>query len=223
MRFAIALLTLICIASVIGTVVKQGEPMVNYVNQFGPFWAEVFGAARAVRGLQRGLVPGDPGLPGDLHQPVHRAQHTQDPGRPAQLQGAGARAGAARPSTTRRPGTTALSPTWLSKVLQTAASARAGRRAPRGEARGDGGRPQGQANKIGYLAAHSAIVLVCLGGLFDGDLVVRAQMALQGKSTYSGGGLIKRRAGQHRLSERNPTFRGNLLVPEGASAPAWRS
>ena len=44
MRFAIALLTVICIASAIGTVVKQGEPLVNYVDQFGPFWAEVFGA-----------------------------------------------------------------------------------------------------------------------------------------------------------------------------------
>lgn len=43
MRFAIALLTLICIASVIGTVLKQSEPYANYVNQFGPFWAEVFG------------------------------------------------------------------------------------------------------------------------------------------------------------------------------------
>jgi cytochrome c biogenesis protein ResB len=42
MRFAIALLTVICIASVIGTVLKQHEPLVNYVNQFGPFWAELF-------------------------------------------------------------------------------------------------------------------------------------------------------------------------------------
>ncbi len=42
MRFAIALLTIICIASVIGTVLKQHEPSVNYVNQFGPFWAELF-------------------------------------------------------------------------------------------------------------------------------------------------------------------------------------
>ena len=32
---------------------------------------------------------------------------------------------------------------------------------------------KGASNKIGYLAAHSAIVLICLGGLFDGDLVVR--------------------------------------------------
>ena len=46
MRFAIALLTVICIASVIGTVLKQHEPAVNYVNQFGPFWSELFLAVR---------------------------------------------------------------------------------------------------------------------------------------------------------------------------------
>src|SRR6187402_24362 len=42
MRFSISLLTVICIASIIGTVVRQHEPYPNYVNQFGPFWAEVF-------------------------------------------------------------------------------------------------------------------------------------------------------------------------------------
>ena len=41
---------------------------------------------------------------------------------------------------------------------------------------------KGMANKVGYLAAHSAIVLICIGGLADGDLIVRAQMALLGKS-----------------------------------------
>src|SRR5689334_16305336 len=44
MRFSISLLTTICIASVVGTVVRQHEPYNNYVNQFGPFWADVFGA-----------------------------------------------------------------------------------------------------------------------------------------------------------------------------------
>lgn len=43
MRFSISLLTVICIASVIGTVLKQHEPLNNYINQFGPFWTEVFG------------------------------------------------------------------------------------------------------------------------------------------------------------------------------------
>ena len=46
MRFAISLLTIICIASVIGTVLKQNEPATNYVNQFGPFWAEFFTALK---------------------------------------------------------------------------------------------------------------------------------------------------------------------------------
>ena len=44
MRFSISLLTVICVASVIGTVLKQNEPLGNYINQFGPFWAEVFGS-----------------------------------------------------------------------------------------------------------------------------------------------------------------------------------
>ncbi len=42
MRFAIALLTVICITSVIGTVLQQHQPINNYVNQFGPFWSQLF-------------------------------------------------------------------------------------------------------------------------------------------------------------------------------------
>src|SRR6195952_1828461 len=42
MRFAIALLVILAIASVIGTVLTQEDPYPNYVNQFGPFWADIF-------------------------------------------------------------------------------------------------------------------------------------------------------------------------------------
>jgi cytochrome c biogenesis protein len=76
----------------------------------------------------------------------------------------------------------------------------------------------GSANKLGYIAAHSAIVLVCLGGLLDGDLIVRAQMLFNGKTPYTGGGMIADVAQEHRLSVRNPTFRGNLLVTEGTQS-----
>ena len=54
MRFAITLLTVICIASVIGTVVKQHEPVNNVVNQFGPFWAELFITVGLTRSTARG-------------------------------------------------------------------------------------------------------------------------------------------------------------------------
>ncbi|MEY2994957.1 MAG: Cytochrome c biosis protein CcsB, partial [Pseudomonadota bacterium] len=76
----------------------------------------------------------------------------------------------------------------------------------------------GSGNKLGYIAAHSAIVLVCIGGLLDGNLMISAQMWLGHKSPYEGGGLIADVPAQHRLSSSNPTFRGNLLVPEGATA-----
>src|SRR5690606_14833808 len=76
----------------------------------------------------------------------------------------------------------------------------------------------GAANKWGYIAAHSAIVLVCIGGLLDGDLMVRAQTWFNGKEVYSGGGMIADVAPEHRLSVRNPTFRGNLLVTDGTAS-----
>jgi cytochrome c biogenesis protein len=68
------------------------------------------------------------------------------------------------------------------------------------------------------LAAHSSIVLIALGGLADGDLIVRAQMAWQNKTPFTGGGLIAEVPEQHRLGPSNPTFRANLLVPEGSTA-----
>ena len=42
MSFAIALLVVLAIASAIGTVLTQEDPYSNYVNQFGPFWADIF-------------------------------------------------------------------------------------------------------------------------------------------------------------------------------------
>ena len=42
MRFAISLLVFICVASLIGTVLAQNQPMNTYIDQFGPFWTALF-------------------------------------------------------------------------------------------------------------------------------------------------------------------------------------
>ncbi len=47
---------------------------------------------------------------------------------------------------------------------------------------------------------------------------MRAQTWFNGKSVYTGGGMISDVAAEHRLSPDNPTFRGNILVPEGGQA-----
>ena len=42
MRFAIVMLSIVGIASVVGTLIKQNEPYNNYLIQLGQFWFPVF-------------------------------------------------------------------------------------------------------------------------------------------------------------------------------------
>lgn len=223
MRFAISLLTVICVASVIGTVLKQHEPATNYVNQFGPFWAGVFSAislnavysawwfllilAFLVTSTSLCIARNAPRILVDIRSYKENIREQS-------LAAFGHRAAAslqeAPEDAARRIGQKLASGGWKVRLQ------------PR-PANGEGGgwmvaARSGAANKLGYLAAHSAIVLVCIGGLLDGDLIVRAQMWFNGKSPYTGGGMIADVKPQHRLSERNPTFRGNLLVAEGTQS-----
>jgi cytochrome c biogenesis protein len=222
MRFSISLLTVICIASIIGTVLKQAEPLGNYVNQFGPFWAQAFSLlslntiysawwfllilAFLVISTSLCIARNAPKILADLNQLKENVREQS-------LKAFGHRAEAALAeapeAAARRIGQTLVQSGWKVKLQQ--------RQTPEG-----GGwmvaAKKGAANKLGYIAAHSAIVLVCVGGLLDGDMVVRAQMWLNGKSIYTGGGLIADVPAQYRLSDSNPTFRANLLVAEGTQA-----
>ena len=224
MRFAISLLTVICIASVIGTVLKQHEPLVNYVNQFGPFWAQLFLALKlnAVYSawwflLILAFLVISTSLCVSRHAPKYLAdiRNYKENIREQSLKAFGHRAEADVPGSTeeaaKRIGQQLVKGGWKVKMQQ------------RDTAAGPGtgwmlAAKAGSANKLGYIAAHSAIVLICIGGLFDGDLVVRAQMLLGGKTPYTGGGMISDVAPQHRLSIKNPTFRGNLMVSEGTQS-----
>ncbi|MBI2747191.1 MAG: cytochrome c biogenesis protein ResB [Burkholderiales bacterium] len=222
MRFSISLLTVICIASVIGTVLKQHEPLNNYINQFGPFWAEVFGKldlyavysawwfllilAFLVTSTSLCIARNTPKILADLkaYKENMREQSLQAFHHRAQ-----ASLGEAPEAAAQRLGRLLATGGWKVKLQQ--------RETPAGPGWMLAAKA-GAANKLGYLAAHSAIVLVCLGGLLDGDLIVRAQMWWGGKAVYNGGGLIADVKPEHRLSERNPTFRGNLLVAEGTQS-----
>ena len=218
MRFAIALLTIICIASVIGTVVQQHQPPVNYVNQFGPFWSEVFGRLGLYAVYSAGwfllilaFLVTSTSLCIARHTPKILAdlRNYKENIRESALLAFHLKAKGALPLSREQA---------LARVSEVLAND-----GWKGKAQvRDGGvmiaARQGAANKLGYIAAHSAIVLICIGGLLDGDLIVSAQMALLGKSAYAGGGLIKDVAPEHRLSPANPTFRGNLYVPEGSAA-----
>ena len=179
MRFSISLLTVICIASVIGTVLKQHEPLNNYVNQFGPFWAEVFGAvslysvygawwfllilAFLVTSTSLCVARNTPKIITDLrtYKENIRAQSLQAFGHRAQ-----ANLDETPETAARRIGQLLAGGGWKVKLQQ-----RGGADASGVEQGWMVAAKAGAVNKIGYIAAHSAIVLVCLGGLLDGDLM----------------------------------------------------
>lgn len=218
MRFSISLFVVICIAAIIGTILKQQEPAVNYMNQFGPFWGQLFFTAKLnaiysawwfllivaclVVSTSLCIARNTPKIFTDLkaYKENLREQSLQAFHHKAHGPLADAPEAAAQ-----RIGKTLAGAGWKVKLQQRESGWMVAAK-------------KGGANKLGYLAAHSAIVLVCLGGVLDGDLIVRTQMWLGGKTVYSGGGMISDVKPEHRLPASNPTFRGNLLVAEGTQS-----
>ena len=218
MRFAIALLTIISIASVIGTVIKQGEPYNNYVNQFGPLWAEIFNGlslfavytawwfllilAFLVVSVSFCVLRNAPKMLADIKA---WKDHVQEGG------------------------LRALHHHFefpIQSSHQVSAEQIANRLAKDGYAvktliADDHSKvvaKKGAANKWGYIFAHGAIVLICLGGLLDGDLFTKGQIWFGGKSVLppsTQGMLIADIPNDHKLSAANPSYRANIFVPEG--------
>lgn len=214
MRFAITLLSVICIASVIGTVLRQSEPMGNYVNQFGPFWAEVFGKlglytvysapwflviltflvlstslciARNAPKILVDLKSYKEGVREQSLQAHHHKAIGELPSNPSMA--------------LAEIGNTLAAHGWKARVQRRDNGIMIAAR-------------RGAANKIGYLCAHSAIVLILIGGVLDGNAMVKLAMWAQGKQLYTGSGFVSDIRPEHRLSTGNPSFRGNVSVTE---------
>jgi len=203
-------------------VLKQNEPATNYVNQFGPFWAEFFATLKLnavysawwfllilaflVLSTSLCIARNTPKILADLKT---YKENIREQSLKAFHHKAEGSLDNAPEAAAHRLGQLLATGGWKVKLQS------------RETLQGTGwmlAAKAGAANKLGYIAAHSAIVLVCVGGLLDGDLMVRAQMWFGGKAVYSGGGLIADVPAQHRLSERNPAFRGNLMVAEDTAS-----
>ncbi len=218
MRFAISLLSIIAIASIIGTVVTQNDPMANYVNQFGPFWFEIFARisiysvysawwfllimAFLVASTSLCIARNAPKMIKDMKswRENVREQSLRNFHHKAEWTVAGSTESLAAEAT-RRVTDDGYRVRLVQKdgaILLTA--------------------KQGAANKLGYIFAHSAIVIICIGGLLDSNLPIRAQQWLFNIEPFMGNGIIAEIPAKHRLGLNNPTFRGNTLIPEGSSS-----
>ena len=218
MRFAISLLSLLAIASIIGTVLKQNEPLPNYVNQFGPFWFDVFGKlglysvyaawwfllilAFLVLSTSLCITRNAPKMLKDMRswrenvreQSLRNFHHKQE-------WDAAVDRNTLTAELARRIAANGYKVKIVEKGHATLIAAK-----------------QGAANKWGYIFAHGAIVIICIGGLLDSDLPIKFQQWYYGKTAFAGNGIIADIPAQHRLGLGNPTFRGNTLIPEGGSS-----
>ncbi|TDV05622.1 cytochrome c biogenesis protein ResB [Paraburkholderia caballeronis] len=216
MRFAISLLVILAIASVIGTVLTQDDPYPNYVNQFGPFWADIFRSLSLytvysawwfmlilgflVVSVSLCVIRNGPKMIADLRS-------WKDKVREGSL-----RAFHHKGEFTVEGGTRAQTADTLAKLAD-----RLGYRFVTREADGAtliAGK-RGALTKIGYIFAHLAIVVICIGGLLDSNLPIKLQMWLFDKTPIRSNAVINDIAAEHRLPVTNPTFRGYAWVPEG--------
>jgi cytochrome c biogenesis protein len=215
MRFAIALLVVLAIASIVGTVLTQDDPYPNYVNQFGPFWADIFRGLSLytvysawwfmlilgflIVSISLCVVRNAPKMIAD-------AKSWKDRVREGSLRAFHHKAEYACG------GTRAEAAGRLGALLDRIGYKYVVRES--GEATLIAAKRGGLA-KIGYIFAHIAIVVICIGGLLDSNLPIKFQMWLFGKTPVTSNSTISEIGPEHRLSTGNPTFRGYAWVPEG--------
>jgi cytochrome c biogenesis protein len=218
MRFAISLLSILAVASIIGTVLKQAEPYSNYIIQFGPFWFQAFEKLGLYDVYHAGwflliltfLVASTSvciwrNAPNFAREMKSYREHVSEQSLAAFKH--------------RHEATTALPPATLAASAQRYLEGQGYK--VKSLPREDGillAAKAGSWNRLGYFLAHSAIVLICIGGLMDGNLVFKAQQLLGTKKIETRDIPQSQVPAISRLSPSNPSFRGSVQIPEGSSA-----
>jgi cytochrome c biogenesis protein len=215
MRFAVALLTLLAIASVVGTVLQQNQPIADYVIKFGPFWFEIFKFLGLFDVYASGwfvlimlfLVISTSLCLWRNIPPFWREMRSY------RLKATAQSLGSMKHSSLL---TGRLSPEVLTRYLQVQGFQ------VKQQAREDGSvilaAKKGSASKLGYIFAHIAIIVICLGGLIDSNmglnLGVLSGRIVPDKDTM----LAKDFAPNARLDSGSMSFRGNVTIAEGKGA-----
>ncbi len=215
MRFAVSLLCVLGIASVVGTVLQQNRPMADYVVKFGPFWSEIFGflglydvyasgwfvLIMIFLVLSTGLCLWRNIPPFVREMKSFRVN-------------AGKKSLASMKHTALIGG--GLSPEIAARYLSVQGFS------SKTVEREDGSvlvaAKKGAMNKWGYIFAHAAIIVICLGGLIDSNLLLKAGM-LTGRIVPDNDSMFaKDFKPESILGSGNISFRGNVNITEGQSA-----
>lgn len=212
MNLAVTLLMMLAIASIIGTILKQNEAFQNYIIKFGPFWTQVFdtlglfhvyGAAWFVLVLLFLLAStatcvtrNTPTFMQDMKKfseklsinaYKHQPHHTSIPGEHFDAQQA----------------KTLLESQGYKTKIHT---------------REDGitvAGMKGRWNRLGYFFTHISIIIICIGGLLDSNLLLKYRELTGDLVPETRAVSLDKIPQQSWMGPENFSFRGSVNIPEG--------
>jgi cytochrome c biogenesis protein len=218
MNLAITLLVAVAIAAVIGTVLKQNQPYVDYVLKFGPFWFEIFKALDLydvyssswfltiltflVVSTSVCVYRNTPHMLRDMrgfHEHAHRTA-LQRLAHHAQWQ-------SAQPlrSSIDYVGALLRHKHYRIRQLDTK----------------DGqliAAKKGAGSRLGYIFTHVAIVIICIGGLLDGNVPLKIAQMRGDIAVETRRIPASEVPEQSTLPADNLSFRANIDITEGKAA-----
>ncbi|MBP6563107.1 MAG: cytochrome c biogenesis protein ResB [Neisseriaceae bacterium] len=215
MRFAVSLLSVLGIASVVGTVLQQGQAMTDYAFKFGPFWYEIFkflGLYDVYASAWFVLIM--------LFLVISTSLCLLRNAPPFLKEMRSYRIKATEKSLKSMKHSVVLEGALDPEVAKQYLTVEGFRYKVKEQDNGDIliAAKKGSASKLGYIFAHAALIVICLGGLIDSNMVLKLGM-LTGRLVPDPDTLLasefkpKSRIGSDALS-----FRGDVMLPEGGSA-----
>jgi cytochrome c biogenesis protein len=218
MRFAVSMLSVLGIASIIGTVLKQNEPYENYIIKFGQFWFNFFEGLGLYDVYHSGwfllillflVISTSLCIYRNSPLMVKEWRTFKDHATEKSLNAFSHQETYAFKSgleNTKQQLVSFLQAKGFKYKVKTHA---------------DGSEliaaKAGTHQRLGYIFTHAAIVIICFGGLLDGNLPLKVQEMLGHKRVETLDIPESQVPEVSRLSINNPSFRANMTLPEGMS------
>lgn len=215
MRFAIGLLTILAIASVIGTVLKQNEPYPNYAFEFGQYWFQVFAALGLYDVYHSGWFIT---ILAFLMLSTGLCMLRNGPGFIREIRSFRTRASDHSLAAMKH---SALIESPPDEAHLTAYLQSQGFRLRRIQ-REDGSTllaaKKGSLSRLGYFFAHGAMIVICTGGLIDGNMPLQFGELIGSVVPETRDLPQSQIPSRSRLSTHNLSFRGDVTIAEQKSA-----
>ena len=208
MRFAITMLSVVAIASIIGTVVKQSEPYNNYLIQFGQFWFPIFEAFDVYNIYQAFwfliillflvvstslcVSRNSPKIIKDIRRFQGSLSHNSF-----------------KKFKNYYEFSSSHSLNSISEILN-----KEGFRIKAGKDKDILVAKKGDLQKLGYIFTHLAIIVISIGGILDGNLYFKLQESFGFKKIESRNLKFSEVPGESQLDINNFSYRATLLLNE---------